>query len=306
MTTINHNTFNKEDYENRFLSARIIQQARNKGELDYIADDDIIYLFEDVFAQHHGSALRARAEVAMLAFRDYITQQKEKFLENKISNKNTPNISTQQNVDINQQEKNSTLQKIINKKIFAAGFSGQLQRDAENAIMKNTEHILDTGVSLRVMERVVIEALKDFEQTNNIVEEKKKSYISPLVTDSDNVEDYHSKPTVKISPQNNNIVSETPTQPTQKKKLTLTEMMLKKAREDDKERSLVKPQRVSVPNKTTSQSPINPTHPITELKATAINQQQQQKPPKLGAQNVEYLPKNYWDKMAGITDTTTF
>ncbi|MBU1246650.1 hypothetical protein KJ973_02245 [Patescibacteria group bacterium] len=256
MTITNHSTLNKEDYENRFLGERIIQQARGRGELDYVTEDDITRLFKSVFAQHQGSALRARAEAAMLAFRDYIVQQKsrsesygrgKKLSVNEILNKNTQNISVQQNVDVNSQEKDNTLQKIIDKNISVAGFSGQLRFNARDAIMKSTAHIVGTGVSLRVMERVVIEALRDFEQTNNVAKEEKKNVnIFPPIVEDNDAEDLSIKPTIKIiPPQNNTVVLKIPIQPeqpVQKKKLTLTEIMLKKAREDDKKYPLVKPQ----------------------------------------------------------------
>jgi len=293
MTITNYNTLNKEDSENRFLSERIIQRVKDKRELNHINEDDIMRLFKDVFAQHKGNTLRARAEAVMLAFRNYIIQQKQKPLTNEMLNKNIQNISTQQTIDINNQKEHDVLQKIIDKNLSLVGFSGQLRLTAKDALVKNTSHVIGTGVSLQVIERVVKENIQAFQQANNIIkkeqEEKKEK------------EKNVSPPTP--------VIVKTPIKIEQKKKLTLSEMMINKAREDDIAHPIAKCQQVvsmvsSSSPQTTKQIPIKSKYLVTNSKTNIIEQQQKEETPKnLGTPAVEYLPENYWDKMAGVSDT---
>lgn len=245
---------NKEERENKFLSERIIQKALEQREIDSASADDVKGLFKTVLLQHKGDAVRARAELLMSTLRDYLTNKKQ----------------SKDSEDLCEKDK-AFLQKTINEKIVTAGLSEQLLDTARETIFNETRHVMGTGVSFGVIERFVSKELEAFKQTHDLNkkqqddhDDSQKEISRDEVSKKTGKTEDATEGSIESEEKENNTndlpakqdVSKAvaPAQPRQsasqslreggdmeepvKRKQSLTEIMLEKARKDDKNNPL--------------------------------------------------------------------
>ena len=256
---------NKEDRENKFLSDRIIQKAITQGEIDNASVNNINELFETVLAQHRGDAVRTRAELLMSTLRDHLKNQKQPKSDDGLHGKDR-----------------DLLEKIINEKIITAGLSEELLELARETIFDETKHIIGTEVDVGIIKRLVDKELEAFKQTHGLnkvqkddqgedtgknadlgsqKETDRKKVLEKTETTKgpteDNVksEEKENDAGVQIkqsmSQSSQEKESDGDTEESVKKKQSLTEIMLEKARKDDKNNPL-KPNTLHWPTSTIS------------------------------------------------------
>ncbi len=215
----------------------------------------------------------------------------EIFKTNENNNRDNQNIQVDEVDNKNvYEEEQKLLQKMINEKIIDAGLSEKLREEAGQVVLEETKHIIGTSVNERMFELSVVKALKIFKQ-NKLAEkerkgveekskkdEKEKNKKTKRRKNTKNTSDAATQdPTSIRSLQGNPAVAKSlPTgqagsgeakpasaqgsgvakeeekdKPTKKKKLSLTEVMLQKAREDDIN-SPLKPHTLHWPTSTVS------------------------------------------------------
>ena len=284
MVEILNDIQNKEDRENKFLSDRIIQKALDSGEIDSVSTDEIIELFQVAFSENKGKPARIRAEALMFTLRDYIANKEKKQtggevdglqkLQNETLSETVKNQVVQTGKEDNRsiyKEEQDFLQKTINEKIADANVSEQLREKAKEILLKETQHVVGTGVNNRVVEKTVIKELEVFkkehepkkEQQREIkIEEKKELAVTkdfgvvkpapatnlPAERKGSGEEEDKKETDIALKIEKQKIVQDSvdttqaqniensikkESKPTKNKKLSLTEAVLQKAREDD-------------------------------------------------------------------------
>ena len=157
------------------------------------------------------------------------------------------------------EEEQELLQKMINEKIAVANLSEELHEEAKQVVLDETRHIIGMSVSERVFELSVIKALEVFKQKYELEEKEKKeaeeknkreeeekrkktqksedTEETSSVVEQDQAQDPTSTQLTQENPAEakSSCVAkeEDKDNPIKKKKLSLTEAILQKAREDD-------------------------------------------------------------------------
>ncbi len=210
------------------------------------------------------------------------------------------------------EEEQKLLEKIISEKIIDANLPEKLREEASKVVLDETRHIIGTSVSEHVFELSVAKALEMFKQKYESVEKEKRESEEKLKKEeeekrkeaeksekeedtSDTVmQDPAQGPTPTQSPQEDEEepasaegydevkpavaesfgeAKEEKAKPTKKKKISLTEAMLQKAREDDISNPL-EPHTMHWPTSTVSfGTPDHGTKP-TDKKPSSVNKDQ--------------------------------